>query len=64
MWRIDDQSILIRRPIRTSVRCQVGPCSGFYVLTKHKDVFDASRSQQIFSSHEGGPVVWDLSPIS
>ena len=35
---------------------------GFWVLTKHKDVFDVSRNQKLFSSHDGGPVIWDLEP--
>ena len=37
---------------------------GFYVLTKHQDVWDASRDQSVFSSHEGGPLVWDMQPDS
>lgn len=35
---------------------------GFWVLTRHKDVYDVSRNQQLFSSHEGGPIIWDLDP--
>ena len=35
---------------------------GFWVLTKHKDVFEVSRNQQVFSSHDGGPIIWDLEP--
>ncbi|MGI9555474.1 MAG: cytochrome P450 [Cyanophyceae cyanobacterium] len=32
---------------------------GFWVLTKHKDVYDVSRNQSLFSSFEGGPLIWD-----
>lgn len=35
---------------------------GFWVLTKHQDVFDVSRDQGTFSSHQGGPVIWDFEP--
>ena len=33
---------------------------GFYVLTRHSDVREASLDQQRFSSHDGGPIIWDL----
>lgn len=33
---------------------------GFWVLTRYADVFSASRDQKLFSSHEGGPVIWDM----
>lgn len=33
---------------------------GFWVLTRYKDVFDVSMNQQLFSSHEGGIVLWDF----
>jgi cytochrome P450 len=33
---------------------------GFWVLTRHQDVFDVSRDQDLFSSHEDGFVIWDL----
>lgn len=32
---------------------------GFWVLTRHEDVVFASRDQELFSSYEGGPVLWD-----
>lgn len=35
---------------------------GFWVLTRHQDVFDVSRDPHTFSSHEGGPVIWDFEP--
>ncbi|MEM7221196.1 MAG: cytochrome P450 [Pseudomonadota bacterium] len=35
---------------------------GFWVLTRHQDVFDVSRNQTLFSSHDGGPVIWDFEP--
>ena len=35
---------------------------GFYVLTRHADVREASLDQHRFSSHDGGPVIWDLEP--
>jgi cytochrome P450 len=34
--------------------------SGFWVLTRYKDVFDVSMNQELFSSHERGIVVWDF----
>ena len=33
---------------------------GFWVLSKHADVSAASRNPKVFSSHAGGPVIWDL----
>jgi cytochrome P450 len=33
---------------------------GFWVLTRYKDVFDVSMNQALFSSHEGGIVLWDF----
>lgn len=33
---------------------------GFWVLTRHADIFEASRKPNIFSSAIGGPVIWDL----
>ena len=35
---------------------------GFWVLTRYQDVFDVSRNQQVFSSHDGGPIIWDFEP--
>ncbi len=35
---------------------------GFWVLTRHQDVYEVSRNQQVFSSHDGGPIIWDLEP--
>ena len=35
---------------------------GFWVLTRHQDVVEVSRNQALFSSHEGGPIIWDLEP--
>lgn len=35
---------------------------GFWVLTRYQDVYSVSRDQSKFSSHEGGPVIWDLEP--
>ncbi len=35
---------------------------GFWVLTRYQDVHDVSRNQQLFSSHVGGPVIWDMEP--
>jgi cytochrome P450 len=32
---------------------------GFWVLTRYRDVFDVSRDQSLFSSHTGGPIIWD-----
>lgn len=33
---------------------------GFWVLTRYQDVFDVSRDQERFSSHDEGFVIWDL----
>lgn len=35
---------------------------GFWVLTKHQDVTEVSRNQELFSSWEGSPIIWDLEP--
>ena len=35
---------------------------GFWVVTRYQDVVDVSRDQELFSSHEGGPVIWDYEP--
>ena len=35
---------------------------GFWVLTRYQDVVEVSRNQALFSSHEGGPIIWDLEP--
>ncbi|HEX4183234.1 MAG TPA: hypothetical protein VHY34_08240, partial [Caulobacteraceae bacterium] len=35
---------------------------GFWVLTRYQDVFEASRDQDLFSSHVGGPIIWDYAP--
>lgn len=35
---------------------------GFWVLTRYQDVVDVSRDQELFSSHDGGPIIWDLEP--
>jgi cholest-4-en-3-one 26-monooxygenase len=35
---------------------------GFWVLTRYQDVFDVSRDQERFSSHDEGFVIWDLEP--
>ncbi len=35
---------------------------GFWVLTRYQDVYEVSRNQNLFSSHEGGPIIWDLEP--
>jgi cytochrome P450 len=32
---------------------------GFWVLTRYQDVFDVSRDQERFSSHDEGFVIWD-----
>jgi len=37
---------------------------GFWVLTRHQDVYEASRNQSLFSSHDGGPIIWDFEPDS
>ncbi len=35
---------------------------GFWVVTRHEDIVAISRDQELFSSHEGGPIIWDLVP--
>lgn len=32
---------------------------GFWVLTKHADIVAASKDSSLFSSHRGGPILWD-----
>lgn len=34
--------------------------TGFWVLTRYADVASVSRDQKLFSSHEGGPTLWDF----
>lgn len=34
---------------------------GFWVLTRYQDVVTVSRNQELFSSWEGSPVIWDWS---
>ena len=36
---------------------------GFWVLTKYEDVVRASKDHEYFSSHLGGPVLWDLENV-
>ena len=36
------------------------PTRGFWVLTRYEDVANVSRNQRVFSSHPGGPTIWDL----
>ena len=33
---------------------------GFWVLTRYADVQAVSRDQKLFSSYEGGPIIWDF----
>jgi len=33
---------------------------GFYVLTRHADVRELSLDHDRFSSHDGGPIIWDF----
>lgn len=35
---------------------------GFYILSRYKDVMEVSRNSTVFSSYEGGPMIWDLEP--
>ena len=32
---------------------------GFYVLTRHQDVFDVSRNPELFTPHDEGNLIWD-----
>ena len=44
-------------------RSEVPPMkNGFWVLTKHADIVRASKEHETFSSHIGGPILWDLEP--
>ncbi len=36
--------------------------NGFWILSRYDDVQMASRKTDVFSSHEGGPVIWDVEP--
>jgi cytochrome P450 len=33
---------------------------GYWVLSRHEDVVNVSRNPKLFSSHEGGPYLWDM----
>lgn len=33
---------------------------GFWTLTRYQDVWDVSRDQVLFTSHDGTPVIWDF----
>ena len=35
---------------------------GFWVLTRYEDVAAVSRDQNLFTSHDGGPIIWDFDP--
>ena len=55
------------RCIGTRLTINIGlPCEacsmnkGFWVLTRYQDVFEVSRDQERFSSHDEGFLVWDL----
>ena len=36
---------------------------GFWALTKYDDIVRASKDHAYFSSHLGGPVLWDLENV-
>ena len=62
-WRESDP--VHWNPPVDSYQCQMPNASmskGFWVLTRYQDVVDVSRDQGRFSSHEGGPIIWDLGP--
>jgi len=35
---------------------------GFWVLTRYQDVYEVSRNQDLFTSHDGSPIIWDFEP--
>lgn len=35
---------------------------GFWVLTRHADVAAVSMDQELYSSHTGSPVIWEMDP--
>ncbi len=35
---------------------------GFWVLTRYQDVYEVSRNQELFTSHDGSPIIWDFEP--
>ena len=35
---------------------------GFWVLTRFDDVYSVSRNQELFTSHDGSPIIWDFEP--
>jgi len=41
-------------PLPTSTKTK-----GFWVLTRYREVYDASRDQERFSSYDEGFVIWD-----
>ncbi|MGI9326332.1 MAG: cytochrome P450 [Pseudomonadales bacterium] len=62
-WRLDDP-VHWNPPSDTYISPMPGASvnKGFWVLTRHKDVFEVSRNQKLFSSHDGGPIIWDFEP--
>lgn len=52
-WNPENPDYVNAMPESSGVR-------GFWVLTRYKDVYDASMNQELFSSHENGIVVWDF----
>ncbi len=62
-WRANDP--VHWNPPSESYHCPMPNASlhqGFWVLTRHQDVIDVSRDQELFSSHEGSPIIWDFEP--
>ena len=37
--------------------------NGFWVLSKHADIVAAGKDTEVFSSHLGGPILWDANEI-
>ncbi|MEM9315723.1 MAG: cytochrome P450 [Pseudomonadota bacterium] len=60
-WRAEDP-VHWNPPSQTYRRHDERPTvsQGFWVLTRYADVFSVSRDQELFSSHTGGPVIWDM----
>ncbi|MBB4260534.1 MULTISPECIES: cytochrome P450 [unclassified Bradyrhizobium] len=62
-WRRADPVHWNPAPDRTAYRVVLPGADlheGFWVLTRYQDVFEVSRDQSLFSSHTGGPIIWDF----
>ena len=63
LWRSEDP--VHWNPPSDSYSCPMPGASvhqGFWVLTRFDDVYSVSRNQELFTSHDGSPIIWDFEP--